>query len=177
MAARLRALAPRDCPLLALRDGRLLAHGAAWGALSWFLFGLVAAIIPNPVFGRQIPPQPFAIWTWILSAPLMGLIMATYTVPGTAPAGATPLTMVDRPDEIAGSRTSTLGTIGSVGAFLAIGCPVCNKIALLALGTSGALTIFAPLQPVIGGVSLVLLAGTLAWRLRTRVRGGACAIR
>lgn len=55
-----------------------------------------------------------------------------------------------------------------------IGCPVCNKIALVLLGTSGALTVFAPLQPVIGAGSLVLLAATLGWRLSLRARGGAC---
>ncbi len=38
------------------------------------------------------------------------------------------------------------------------------------------MTVFAPLQPVIGAVSLALLAGTLAWRLRLRVRGGACSV-
>ncbi|HEY5433847.1 MAG TPA: hypothetical protein VIK13_01315, partial [Candidatus Limnocylindrales bacterium] len=64
--------------------------------------------------------------------------------------------------------------VASFGAFLAIGCPVCNKIALVLLGAGGAMTIFAPLQPVIGAASLVLLAGTLAWRFRLRTRGGAC---
>lgn len=176
MRARLRSLAPADCPLLALLDGRLLAWGAVWAVLAFLAYGLVAAIIPNPVFGRQIPPEPFAIWVWILSAPLLGLVVATYTVRVAAPAGATPLRMIDVP---AGGRTtgSTLGTIAGLGAFLAIGCPVCNKIALLLLGASGAMTVFAPLQPVIGVASLALLAVTLAWRLRLRARGGACAVR
>ncbi|MEO8462662.1 MAG: hypothetical protein ABI555_05585, partial [Chloroflexota bacterium] len=69
---------------------------------------------------------------------------------------------------------TTLGTIAGFGAFLAIGCPICNKIALILLGTSGALSIYAPIQPVIGAVSLALLAGTIVWRFRLRVRG-ACA--
>ena len=73
-------------------------------------------------------------------------------------------------------RGTTLGTIGSFGAFLAIGCPVCNKIALLLLGASGAMTVYAPIQPYIGVASLALLAGTLAWRLRIRARGGACTV-
>ena len=71
---------------------------------------------------------------------------------------------------------TTLGTVAGLGTFLAIGCPVCNKIALVLLGASGALTVFAPLQPLIGAASLGLLAGTLAWRFRLRARGGACAI-
>jgi hypothetical protein len=71
---------------------------------------------------------------------------------------------------------TTLGTVAGFGAFLAIGCPVCNKVALLLLGAGGTMTVFAPLQPLIGAASLVLLAGALAWRLRLRARGGACSI-
>ncbi len=61
-------------------DRRFAAWTAAWTAASLVGFGLVAAIIPNPVFARQIPPEPFAIAVWLLSAPLMGVIAATYTI-------------------------------------------------------------------------------------------------
>jgi hypothetical protein len=170
---RLGDLAPADCPILALRDARLLVAGAAWGLVSLLAFGLVSAIIPNPVFGRSVPPEPFAIWVWIASAPLMGLVMATYTVPIRG-SGASPIRILGAPaDE---SRGTALGTLGSFGAFLAIGCPLCNKVALLLLGASGAMSLYAPIQPFIGAASLALLAGTLAWRLRIRARGGACAI-
>lgn len=173
--ARLRALAPADCPLLALLDARLLAAGAAWGVASLLAFGLVSAIIPNPVFGRQVPPEPFAIAVWLASAPFMGLVMATYTTPvRPAAGGPVPLRMVDADPADAGKGT-TLGTLASLGAFLAIGCPVCNKIALVLLGASGAMSVWAPIQPILGAGSLLLLAGTLAWRLRLRARGGACA--
>jgi hypothetical protein len=176
MRARLRAMAPVDCPIVALLDGRLLAWGALWAVLSLVAFGLVTAIIPNPVFGRQVPPEPFAIWVWLLSAPLMGLVLATYTVPYPASPAATPLRFVDAPDPVAeAKRGTTLGTIGGFGAFLAIGCPVCNKIALVLLGASGAMTVYAPIQPFIGAASLALLVATLVWRLRIRARGGACA--
>ncbi|MEW6223266.1 MAG: hypothetical protein AB1627_01420 [Chloroflexota bacterium] len=152
-------------------DRRFLGWTLAWTAISLIAFGLVTAIIPNPVFGRQIPPQPFAYWVWLASAPLMGLVGATYTAPprDPAPAVAAPLRPATTP------QGRTLGTIAGLGAFLAIGCPVCNKVALVLLGTSGALTIWTPLQPVIGGASLVLLAATLAWRFRLRRSGGACA--
>ena len=158
-------------------DRRFLGWAAVWTVASLLGFGLVAAIIPNPVFGRQIPPGPFAIAVWLASAPLMGLLAATYTAParGASTAPAAPLAF-DPGQPAAGPRGTTLGAVASLGAFLAIGCPVCNKIALVLLGTSGALTVFAPLQPVIGAVSIVLLAGTLGWRLRLRGRGGACAI-
>jgi hypothetical protein len=165
-------------------DGRFRLHAAAWTIVAFVGYGMVSAIIPNPVFGRQIPPEAFAIAIWLLSAPLIGIVGATYTAPMPA-AGAQPLRFAPagglhsaepllpvRPVEE--RRSSTLGTIGGLGAFLAIGCPVCNKIALVLLGWSGALSIWAPLQPVLGAASLVLLAVTAAWRIRLRMRGGAC---
>lgn len=162
-----------DCVASLSLDRRFAAWTVAWTALALLAFGLVSAIIPNPVFGRQIPPEPFAIWVWLASAPLMGIVGATYSAPArSAPAVAVPLGGGDTPTERTGT---TLGTIGSFGAFLAIGCPVCNKIALVLLGASGAMTVYAPLQPVIGGASLLLLLGTIAWRFRLRRRGGACA--
>ncbi len=39
------------------------------------------------------------------------------------------------------------------------------------LGGAGALSVFAPLQPVIGATSIAFLAGSLAWRLRARALG------
>ena len=164
---------PASCPLLALLDRRLLFHAAFWTVVSALAFGLVTAIIPNPVFGRQIPPEGFAIGVWLVSAPLMGIVMATYTAPVTT----SPIRMVPLgPGEAATTqgRSTTLGSLAGFGAFLAIGCPVCNKIALVLLGTSGALSVYAPIQPLIGAVSLALLVVTAAWRLRLRATGAAC---
>jgi len=164
--------------LAALRlDRRFFAWAIAWALVSLLAFGLVVAIIPNPIFGRQIPPEPFAIAVWLSSAPLMGLLGATYSAPAMPTATATLLMpLVLEPAGGASRRQgTTLGTVAGFGAFLAIGCPVCNKVALVLLGTGGAMTVFAPLQPLIGAASLVLLSGTLAWRFRLRA-GGACAI-
>jgi hypothetical protein len=165
--------------LAALRlDGRFIVWAVAWALVSLLAFGLVAAIITNPVFGRQIPPEPFAIAVWLVSAPLMGLLGATYSAPAIPAATATRLMpLVIEPAGGASHRQgTTLGTVAGFGAFLAIGCPVCNKVALVLLGAGGAMTVFAPLQPLIGAASLVLLAGTLAWRFRLRARGGVCSI-
>jgi hypothetical protein len=170
---------PAGCPVAAVLgtiDRRFVLHTALWAVASLLAFGLVTAIIPNPVFGRQIPPQPFAIVVWFASAPLMGLLGATYSAAAPSGSVAESMPLLAGPAAgVAGRDGTTLGTVASLAAFLAIGCPVCNKVALVLLGTSGALTIFAPLQPIIGAASLVLLAGTLAWRFRLRARGGACA--
>lgn len=167
-----------------VRDPRLLAAAVPLGLLAFLAFGLVAAIIPNPVFGRTVPPTDASIAIWIASGPLMGLVLATYVVaPRTAPADG-PLALVplgggspqDGRPEREERRSSTLGGVASFGAFLAIGCPVCNKIVLVLLGTSGALSVWAPLQPVLGVASLALLAATAAWRLRMRANGNACEV-
>lgn len=150
-----------------LGDRPLLAWSAAWTIVVLVVFGVVTAIIPNPIFGRGIPVQPFAIGVWLASAPLMGLVMGTYFAPFPM-VGASPL------GPVAPRDGTTVGTLGSVAAFLAIGCPTCNKIALLLLGASGAVSVFGPIQPFLGLISLALLAGSLAWRIRLRARGGAC---
>jgi hypothetical protein len=171
------------CPVATLLDARLLAWTFVWGMVTLLVLGLATAIIPNPVFGRQIPPEPFAMQVWLLSAPLMGLVMATYMVPARPIA----VTINSGPKDTAktepgaraideDARGGTLGTIGGIGVFLAIGCPVCNKIALVLLGTSGALSVYAPVQPWIGTASLILLVVTAGWRLRLRARGGACSV-
>jgi len=59
-------------------------------------------------------------------------------------------------------------------SVFAIGCPVCNKLVVLALGTGGALTYFAPVQPVLGLLSVGLLFYVLYTRLSTE---RSCAAR
>lgn len=166
---------PASCPLLALRDRTLLAHVALWTIASGLVFGLVTAILPNPVFGRSVAPTTFAIWTWLLSAPLMGVVMATYTAPAPAPPSPIELVAMGPASDTAERRTTALGSLAGLGAFLAIGCPVCNKVALLLLGASGAMSVYAPIQPYIGAASLALLAVTAVWRLRLRATGATCA--
>ncbi len=57
--------------------------------------------------------------------------------------------------------------------MFAVGCPACNKLVVLALGAGGAMTYFAPIQPVLGFLSL----GLLAYALRMRLAGAvSCAV-
>ena len=156
----------RYCPL---QDRSLTVWSAGWTVAILAVYGLISAIIPNPIFGRGLAPEPFAVAVWLVSAPLMGVVMATYFAP--LPAGV-PVTL----NAPAARDGTTAGTVGGFVAFLAIGCPTCNKIALVLLGTSGATNVFGGVQPILGAVSLALLAGTLVWRLRLRARGGACPV-
>lgn len=133
---------------------------AALGTVAGLLvLGVPTAIIPNPFFIRMTPTEAFNIVVWVASAPLIGMLIATY---------------VRRPRHTFGHESREPGagraTLGGVAAYLAIGCPICNKVVVATLGVSGALSYFAPLQPIIGAGSLALLGATLAWRLHDRAR-------
>lgn len=134
---------------------------AAAGAIGTVLVvGLPTVLIPNPVFGREIP---MTWWAWpvlLVTAVLAGLVGATYVRNTSGPDAGT-------------DKASTSGMVGGVLSYFAVGCPVCNKIALLAFGYSGALQWFAPAQPFLG----VLGIGLLVWALHRRLRGEvACAV-
>ena len=58
---------------------------------------------------------------------------------------------------------------GGILTWFAVGCPVCNKLALLALGYSGAITWFAPVQPYLAAIALLTTAAALVVRLRGQV--------
>ena len=144
-------------------DRRFWLAATGGSVVSLLVLGIPTAVIPNPWFTRMLPTDALNVAVLILSVPLMGLLIATYVAPKTAVPDAH------------GTRTMP-ASIGGVGAYLAIGCPICNKIIVAALGISGAANTFAPLQPLIGTASLALLAATLVWRLRQRVAGcDACA--
>jgi hypothetical protein len=138
---------------------------AAMTTVSALAIGLPTDVIPNPVFGRQgTPVEPWAVPVLVLTAVLSGLLFATYV-------------QADDVSDIAATegldRPSRFGSVGGLLSFFAVGCPICNKVVVIALGTSGALTWFAPVQPYLGVVALCLLA----WALRVRLRGEiACTV-
>ena len=122
-------------------------------------FVLVVAVptdlIDTPVFGREIPPT---WWAWpglLVSSVLGGLLVATYVA------------VPEQPEQPDVTVTRRGGWIGAGLTYFAVGCPVCNKLVLLALGSAGALTWFEPVQPVLQVLAIALLA----WALRRRLRG------
>ena len=151
--------------LAATLDRRFWIAAIAGTLVTLVVLGVPSAVIPNPLFIRMTPTEPFNVAVWLASAPLAGLLLATYISKRGAAAA-----------DVHSDAGAGRATLGGVAAYLAIGCPICNKIVVLALGVSGALNFFAPLQPIIGASSVTLLAGTLAWRLKMRARGCArCA--
>lgn len=147
-------------PLITTLDGRFWLATGVGTILALGALGMPTAVLPNPFFVRTTPTQPLDVAFWLASAPLIGLIFATYV--------AKRRSIVIDPHTGAGGTSTSLAGIGS---FLAIGCPICNKIIVGLLGVSGAMTVFAPLQPLIGAGSVALLGVTLVYRLRLRTRG------
>ncbi len=115
--------------------------------------GIPTVIIPNPVFGREIPVRWWEYPVFALTVLLTAAWFGIQTKPTDKSSGALP-------------------TTGAVMAFLAVGCPVCNKLVIAAIGVSGALGFWAPLQPLIAVASLVLMAAAVAYRWRRRDCGG-----
>ncbi|MEY3805852.1 MAG: hypothetical protein RIR69_664 [Actinomycetota bacterium] len=125
------------------------------GFATYFLLGIPTDVVDNRVFGRSIEPTPWSMPVLIATAVLSGLLAATY-VNGTVY-----------------DSTAQLGTVGGALSFFAIGCPVCNKLVLIALGTTGAINFFGPLQPYLAVAGLVLLA----WAVVRRLKNSAlCAV-
>ena len=130
------------------------------------IVALPTAVIPNPIFGRAIEVTWWSYPVVILTGVLGGLLLATYIKePAPYAQDADSGEQADRP--------LTLGAVGGLVSFFAVGCPVCNKIVLIALGASGAMTWFAPLQPFLALASVVLMG----WALHARLKGEiSCSI-
>lgn len=127
------------------------------GALAALVaIGVPTDVLPNPWFTRMAPVR-------LLDQVLLGANAAVFGL--LAASAAT---------RWAGSRACTAQvTTGGVLACFAIGCPVCNKLVIALLGTSGAISWFAPLQPILGALGLMLATSALVLQRR---RDPACGI-
>lgn len=112
------------------------------------VLAIPTAIIDNSFFTRMTPVEPEQYVFWILTSVLSGALIATYLLPALRH----------------GIATQSAGA-GLLGVF-AVGCPICNKLVVALLGTSGALNYFAPIQPLIG----LAAVGLTSWALWIRYR-------
>jgi hypothetical protein len=138
----------------------------AWNIRRWItatvsaiVTGLVisipTAVLENSVFGREIAVTSWSVPVIVITSILSGLLFATYIKNDSANTEDTSL---------------KIGTAGAFFSFLAVGCPVCNKIALVALGYSGAMNYFAPVQPFLAFAGVAILAYALIMRLNGEVK-------
>jgi hypothetical protein len=136
---------------LGVRFFLLAAAGAVLTALA---LGIPTAIIPNPVFHRIIEAGASSYFFWASTSVVTGALLATYALP-----------------RVVKDRAAEAGLGGGFLAYIAVGCPLCNKAVVVLLGASGAVTIFQPIQPFLGALGLLLASIALAVRLRGIRRG------
>ncbi|WP_435813056.1 hypothetical protein [Streptomyces werraensis] len=163
---------------------------AAVTVLAALVIGVPTGVIPTPFYTRMTPVLWWNYPVWAISSVLEGLLVATYVRAGSpaavaradsplVPVGGPPAASVAAPwtpavEEVPPRqgpaeerpRTARALIAGLLSAF-AVGCPICNKLVVLALGVSGALSYWAPAQPVLGVASVALLTYALMRRLRT----------
>lgn len=113
--------------------------------LTFLALGIPTAVIENPIFGRAIEVTPWSVPVLAITSILAGLLLATY---------------VRTDNYLVEEKSLKVGGIGGLLSFFAIGCPVCNKLVLIALGTSGAMSYFAPIQPYLAvfGIAFLIYA-------------------
>ena len=138
--------------------GRRWAAAVLGAVASALVIGVPSGIVRTPFYERMTPVQWWSYPVWVITALLSGLILATYLRTSAAPGRREPATSIG----------------GSVLSLFAVGCPVCNKIVVALVGVTGALNLWAPLQPILGIISVALLG----WALRRRLAGErACPAR
>ena len=140
-------------------DARQWATVVVAGLLVFLAIGIPSDVVPNPVFGRPVDVTWWSYPVLAVTAVLGGLLAATYVRPERSVAT----------DEL--DPPGRAGGLGGLLSFFAVGCPTCNKLVVVAVGTSGALDWFAPAQPLLAVASI----GLLLWAVRRRLRAaGAC---
>lgn len=119
-----------------------------YATVAALLIAIPSDLIPNPVFGRPVPIRAIDYVIWVISSLLIGLVLA--------------IRRDDREDE-----DDSRPLWGGLLSFLAVGCPSCNQLVVVLVGTSGALSWWAPIQPLVGMAAIGLLVVALRKRLAT----------
>lgn len=131
-------------------------RGLGAAVLSTIVIGIPTDVIDTPWFTRMTPVRWWEYPVLGITAVLTGLWFAMRARSGEgAPSG------------------KMFGT--SVLSALAVGCPICNKVVVGLLGVSGALSIWAPIQPALAAVSLALLVVAVTIRWRRGCTAATCA--
>ena len=126
-----------------------------YALLAGLVIGVPSDLINTRLFGRPVPVRAIDWLILVVSAFLIGLVFAIR--PETADLAIA--------EEVEKEGTRTIW--GGFVSFLAVGCPVCNQAVVALVGTSGALSWWAPVQPIVGALAVGVLLYTLRLRLRS----------
>jgi hypothetical protein len=132
---------------------KAVGSGLAAAVATLLLIGITTDVISNPWFERKVPVHPFDWVVLIAISCLTGALVVTYFL----------------------GQSSMIATRTGVGSgvigWFAVSCPLCNKVVLVLLGTSGATSLFEPVQPYLGALAIVLACAALVVRIRMLLRG------
>ena len=117
------------------------------------VLAIPTSIVANPWFTRMTPVESAQYVWWIGVSAVSGMLLATYAWGWT------------------GGPAGRAGLGGGALGYLAVGCPICNKVVVAMLGTSGALTYFAPIQPLLGLIAVALTMTALIQRMHAAGTG------
>lgn len=112
--------------------------------------GVPSDLIDTPIFGRPVEIRSIDYVIWAITSALIGLVFAIRL----------PTSHAEEQE-----RNDMRTVWGGFVSFLAVGCPVCNQLVVALLGSSGALSWWAPAQPFVG----VAAIGLVLWALHTRL--------
>lgn len=129
---------------------------AAVSVFTFLIIGEIGETLPPESAGRVYPVEWWNWATLVASAMLIGLIAATFAVPGGRRG-------------LAGAGSGSAGTV----AAIVMACPVCSPLAIPLLGTGGLMAFLVPDRGWLALASVVLLGLTLLLRLRA---GTTCPV-
>ncbi len=117
--------------------------------------GIFTAVIPNSYFTRMTPVFWFDYVYLIVDGLLLGFYLSSLIIRASA----------KNQDE----KALTGGFLG----FLAVACPICNKVLLWAFGATLLLQYLEPIRPFIGLLSVIILM----WAIRNLYYPKNCKIK
>jgi len=126
----------------------LKTHSIIIGSLTavaiFIVFGIVTVIIKNRFFIRMTPIHWYDHLFLILTSTLSGAYIGLWHY------AKNNKNLNSKCDYVAGS--------GAVGGFFSFSCAICNKLLIWLIGLSGVVAYFMPFQPILGVISISLLA-------------------
>lgn len=136
-------------PLLRLTAREVLVS-VAIALLAFAVLGTITALWDNSLFTRMTPTSGFEIGLLLAQAALAGLYLGT------------------RQPACAARAAGAGGILG----FLGIACPVCNKLLVLAFGSTFLLEYFEPLRLYVALLGAALLMYAVYEKLYRNTCGG-----
>lgn len=152
-----RVISPHQSDIVRTVVGRpgFCIRAAVYGMASALVIAIPTRLVPNRWFRRMTPTRPQDYVFLVVSSVLIGLLIALRSA--------------------APRRVEAHAFGAGMGTLFAVGCPVCNKLVVALLGTGGALSVFAPLQPLLALAAIAVLVFAIRGQINS-ISASACPI-